>query len=171
MRTTPSESTSQRLRLEIRRTAPGVSSGDRRPFGRRKPAAVARPTVHRLRTDDAIRAPLLETVRDPTRHSADGEGGREQWHLEAEAVEKESGIELDVRLKATSGLVLLQQPQRHALDAARQLVQLLSSRLEHLFGRGGEHAGARIADSVDAVAEAHQLLPRLDLPPQHRLGA
>ncbi len=39
------------------------------------------------------------------------------------------------------------------------------------LGGGREDVGARVADLVDAMAEAHQLFSRLDLSAQHRLGA
>ena len=85
-------------------------------------------------------------------------------------MEEEGGVELDVGLQAATGLVLFEQAQRDCLHAARQVVQRVAS-AEHRLRRGGQDVGARIADFVDAVAEAHQPLARLDLPAQHLLGA
>src|SRR5438105_10505505 len=52
------------------------------------PVQAPRPDVHRLRSDEAIRAPLLEAVSDPTGDATDGERWREQRSLEAEAMQQ-----------------------------------------------------------------------------------
>src|SRR4051794_9029855 len=83
------------------------------------PPPIARPSIYRGRPDDPIRATLLETVRDPSRHPADGEGRREERHFEVESVQQQGRVELHICLEVTSRLVLLEQPQRRPLDRAR----------------------------------------------------
>src|SRR5581483_4269101 len=119
--------------------------------------------VHRLRADDAIVLSLLETMRDPSCHSADGEGRCEERNLEPEAVGQECGVELDVGLQPASRLVLLEEPDRRRFDCLRQLVEPhVAAAREHPFRRGCQHIRARIAHLVHAMPEAHQLLSRFD---------
>jgi hypothetical protein len=69
---------------------------------------VPRTNVHRLRPNQTIGTPLLETVRDPSRHAADGEGRREERHVQIESVQQERRVELDICLKVTSRLALFE---------------------------------------------------------------
>lgn len=87
-------------------------------------------------------------------------------------MEQERGVELDVGVEGTVGLVLPQQAQGGGFDAAGELVErrVAAAHVEALRFRG-EHVGARIAHAVDAVAETHQTLAAGELLAQHRLGA
>src|SRR5438132_12725977 len=133
------------------------------------PVQAPRPDVHRLRSDEAIRASLLETVSNPAGHATDREGRREERSLEAEAVEQQRGVELDIRLQAPAGFVLLEQADRHALDVLREIVKWIST--EEPLGGGSEDVGPRVAHFVHAMAETHQPFSRLDFPAQHLFGS
>jgi hypothetical protein len=115
--------------------------------------------VGRLRAEDAVVGQLLQGVGAPAGQAPDGEGGREEGGVEAEAVQQQRGVELDVGLQARAGLVLGQQGHRHALDVLGQGVQLaVAAGGVELGGGPLQHLGARVAHLVDAVAEAHQPL-------------
>src|SRR5262245_19974799 len=86
---------------------PGMSrSGSQ---GDWSPSATGRSRVFGLRTDDAIRARLFERVCNPAAHPADGKRRCEERHLEAESVEQQRRVELDVGLEPAARLVLLEQ--------------------------------------------------------------
>src|ERR1700733_15005954 len=69
----------------------------------RRPSAAARAGGFGLRADDAIRAPLLDRMREPSARATDREGRCEQSDIKPQAVEQKLRIELDVRLQASPG--------------------------------------------------------------------
>src|SRR4030095_14485411 len=89
----------------------------------RTPPAIARPDVLRLRPDDAVGAALLPGVSDPTAPAAPPESLRKQLDVEAETVQQQRRIELDVGLEAAAGFVQLEEPERLRLDGAREGIE------------------------------------------------
>ena len=77
---------------------------------------MARADVFRLRADDPVGAALLERMCDPAAGPADGERRREQRRWQAEAVQQQRRVELDIGLQAPARLVLLEETQRVRLD-------------------------------------------------------
>lgn len=75
----------------------------------RFPGSIALTDVNGLGANEAVEALLLEAVRDPACHPSEGEGGREQFGREVEAVQQQGGIELHVRLQAPPRFVRFQQ--------------------------------------------------------------
>ena len=99
---------------------------------------------------------LLERVRRPAGGAGDRECRRVEVGQQADPVQHDRGVVLDVGLQRPVGLVLGQQPQRHVLDVDRQLQPVGVGRqpLRHLPQR----RGPRIHRLVDTVTEAHQPL-------------
>ena len=59
----------------------------------------------------------------PADHASDREGRREKVGRQADAVQQEGGVELDVGVEPAIGLALAQEPQRHAFDVFREVVE------------------------------------------------
>src|SRR5215210_2588365 len=137
----------------------------------RFPAPVLAPDVLRLRPDEAVELPLLETMRRPPRNPAYRERRREQLRRQTEPVQQQCRVELDVGLQVPAGLVLLEKPQRRPFHVQRKIVEfsVAVGRVQALRG-ACEHVGPRVAYAVDPVSEPHQPLPTPELLPQIRLG-
>src|SRR5262249_11555344 len=103
--------------LTLRSRGSGVS------FGEGNPPPPPLSDVLRLRADQPAVGELLQAVRGPAGHAADGKSGGEQGGRQVEAVQQERGVELDVGVEAAVGLALAQQPQGGGFDAARQVVE------------------------------------------------
>src|SRR5215471_7535684 len=83
-----------------------------------------RTDVRGLRANETTIAELLETVRGPPGDAADCEHRREQFGRNAESVQEQRGVELDVRLDGTIRLPLAQQSQRSLFHVLGKRVQL-----------------------------------------------
>ena len=81
---------------------------DRGARRQRDPSTITRARVFRLWPDDAIGAPLLERMRDPSAHPTDRKRRGKERDVETESVEQQRGVELDVRLQPSAGFVLLE---------------------------------------------------------------
>src|SRR5437764_1018594 len=120
-------------------------------FVQRRVRHVAGADVLGTRTDQAVVPVLLQHVRGPARHAADGEDGREQVGRDAEVVVGRGRVEVDVGVEAFVGLDRL-------LHLPRYLVPLrLAALLAQLLGQAAQVRGARVLGPVDAMAEAHDL--------------
>src|ERR1043165_9759338 len=80
----------------------GSLSGDGRP------AAVAGPCVLRLRPDDPPSFALLEGWGNPASRTAERECRGEHRRVEADALEQERRVELDICPQPPAGLVLVE---------------------------------------------------------------
>src|SRR5690349_22123143 len=117
----------------------------------------ARSHVFGLRADQVILGVLLDHVRAPAGDAAAREHRDERARIEAQRLEHERRVELDVRLEIATRLQLVEHAQRGLLDAARQVEQLaiLEVGLSHLLRDLAQHFGARVAHLVHAMAEPH----------------
>jgi hypothetical protein len=86
------------------------------------------PTYSNLGSDEAIFGLLFESMGGPAGDPADGEGGGKEMsgEAEAEAVQEQGRVELDVDLEVAAGPVLLEQPQRGLLHFQGQVVEVFS---------------------------------------------
>ena len=100
-------------------------------------------------------------MRDPGRRAGDREDRRERLARQADGIEQQRGIELDIGLKAAAGLAALERRDRATLHVLRE-GKPLGGRIEPLQ-RGAQHVGAWIAHAEDAVAESHQAFARGEL--------
>ena len=134
----------------------------------RWPVSIARANVDRFRTNQAICFALFDRVRDPTTDARDRERRRKERNVQAESVEEERRIKLDVGLQPPPGLVLLEQAKRGRLDLARERVEMhVAGAGEQSFSGDGENIGARITHFVHAVTETHQPITGLDFRAKH----
>src|ERR1044072_6884917 len=141
------------------------------------PAADFKPLrsdVLRLWTYQMIFGVLLDDVRTPARDASACERRHERPRLEADALQHECRVELDVGAQIAAGLHFLEHPEDRLLDGPREVEQLAvldrAVRRAHLVGHLAQHVGARIADLVDAMAEAHDPPPARQLVAHPRLG-
>jgi len=112
--------------------------------------------VDRLRPDQLAFGKLLQTMRRPSKHTADGEGRSEQLSGQSDAVQQQRGVKLDVGIKPPLRLVFAEQTQRGGFDASCEAIEaLVSIALKKPLGCLRKHIGARIAHAVDAVPESH----------------
>src|SRR5258705_9259245 len=81
----------------------------------------SRSDVLRLRPDQMILRMLLDDVRAPSRAAPAGEQRREGCWLEANGLQHERRIELDVGLEMASRLDLVEHAQHRLLDLACQV--------------------------------------------------
>ena len=81
-----------------------------------------RPDVLRLRPDQPPFAKLLQAMGRPAEHAPYGERGGEQIGGQPQAVEQQSGIELDIGIEPALRLELAEQAQGRAFDRPRQIV-------------------------------------------------
>src|SRR5207253_6032463 len=131
-----------------------------------------RPDVGRLRSDQPAVAQLLQAVRRPADHAADGERRGEEGGGEFQTVQQECRVELDIGVEATLRLALPQQPQRGGFDLLRQMIETLvaTARIEALRGLG-QHIRARVPHPVDAMPESHEALAPIELGADDRFRA
>src|SRR5262245_21561274 len=134
-------------------------------------AKTFRTDVIRLRTNESAIPKLLEAVRGPAGDASDGESRREELRWQAQTVQQERGVELDVGVEPSIGLALTKQSKRSGFDTPRQLVQrsIAVVRIEPLGGVR-QHVGARVAHAVDTMAESHQALAAIELRADDGLG-
>src|SRR5262245_32200078 len=108
----------------------------------------------------------------PAGRSADGEGRREDLRRDANGVEDECSIQLDVGIQVTARLDFIQDLDGDALDRGREVEQLAVPSLPCQLLSGFEnHFGSWIADLVNAVAKAHNSLATAQRSSHPGLGA
>src|SRR5262249_33927820 len=113
-----------------------------------------RADVTGLRPNQPIYSLLLEYVRGPSGNAPHREDIGETVARNLERLEQERRIELDIRVETPPGPVLREQRERlrlHGFGKADAVFSATQGRCGRL-----EHVGARIAHTVDAMAEAHQ---------------
>src|ERR1039457_378054 len=103
------------------------------------------------RTDQTVVAVLLQHVRRPTRHAADGENGRVEIDGNAQRIVRGSRVEVHVRIEFLDLLDGL----FHALGEPVEL--LVAGALAQFLAEHAQVRGPRIFGAVDAVAEAGNL--------------
>src|SRR5918997_1489705 len=82
------------------------------------PGPVRLPDVLGLRADEAVFGLLFEAVGRPSGDPADGEGRGEEVRGEAQAVQEEGRVELDVGLEVAARPVLREEAERRSAAAA-----------------------------------------------------
>src|SRR4029077_10131980 len=101
-------------------------------------------------SDQAVVVVLLEQVGGPARDAGSRDDRGEEIHRDADRVEERRGVEVHVRDQPLGGLHL-------GVELDREVVpEGLARWPASLLGHALQDRGARIARSVDAVAEAHQ---------------
>lgn len=88
-----------------------LSTGDRRP----PPGRAAR--VPGFGPEDTIDGALFDAVGGPAGDASYGEHGREEIGRQAQPLEEQGGVELDVGLETPAGLVLLEEFDGGFFDA------------------------------------------------------
>src|SRR5207253_7408361 len=78
------------------------------------------PDIGRGWADHPPGALLFERVRDPGRRAGDREDRRERLARQADGIEQQRGIELDIGLKAAAGLAALERRDRATLHVLRE---------------------------------------------------
>ena len=120
--------------------------------------------VDRFGADDLGVLELLEHMGGPAGGAADGEHGGEQLRGNIDGVEDDRGIQLDVGVEVAAGLQLGQDLDRRFLHGAGEVEEGAVARVAgHLLHGITQDRGAGVAHLVDAVAEAHDPAPMLQL--------
>ena len=130
------------------------------PLADRSELAFIRSQIDLARAGDAffrVRHELFP-VRQPSGRSRNGEQHGEHLGLEAHRFVDDSGVEIDVRVKAPLDEVVV--IERNLFELDRQVdLGVLAGDLEDFVGDALDDTGARIVVFVDAVTEAHQTSP------------
>ena len=123
-----------------------------------------RPDVARRGTNEAPLRPLLDDVRAPPGDAPHGEGGRERLARQADRVEEDRRVELDVRAQRTLRVARAQRFLGRVLDGPGEGEAVARVGPREALDLPLEHRGPRIAHPVDAVAHAHDAPPGVELP-------
>ena len=113
----------------------------------------------------AVTPQILGTfARRPAEDASDREGRREQFGRQAQAVQQQCSVELDIGVEPPLRLAFTEQTKRGAFDAPRQVVKApIAAACIELLGGVGQDIRARIAHSVDAMSESHEALAPIQL--------
>src|SRR5215510_11138612 len=121
--------------------------------------AVARSDVYRLWPDQAIVGELLQYVGCPASGTANGKGRGEQRRRDVDRMQNQCGVKLDVGIKVTARLNLVQDFYRDPFDLRGKVEQFPVTRLlRHDLSGIAQDLRPWIANFIDAVSEAHDAL-------------
>jgi len=107
------------------------------PLAEWRPLPVRLADVGRPGADEPVVLQLFETVGRPATGACDGERRREQFLRDADAVQQDGGVELDVRLQAEVRPVLGEHVDSGVLELAGGLEEraLITALVERFGGR------------------------------------
>src|SRR5205823_4723676 len=138
-----------------RRTRASDGIRPSRPLVERGVLEVFRTDVPIERPQESVVLPVLHHLRGPSRDPGDREDRREQIRRDAEAVEHESGVEVDIRIDALGRELSHDRFLDRGRDSEVRGVALQIPELSRILF---QHEGPWIIGLVDAVAEAEDFL-------------
>ena len=115
--------------------------------------------IELARTADALLGILdhFLPLRDPADGARDSKQHGEHRHREAHGPQRDTRIEVDVRIKfLLDEVVVLQRDALQLHGNFQDLLVLDAERVQHLVAGLCHHLGARVVVLVDAMTEAHQ---------------
>ena len=108
--------------------------------------AADRSDVASLGSNQSSLAELLEAMRGPSQDPTDREGRGEKLLGDAQSVQEERRVKLDIGGDRAVGFSSSQNPECHGLDLCGERIELpIALRGVELLSRRGEHIGAQIS--------------------------